>query len=181
MNQRYMCVTLWQDFIGAAFLASLAPRATTAAAAHCWTLDLHCAAAVSKPSPYLPVCVVATAAQTSPGSPGEQGGGEDGQGETGEGAAAGGGGVRVAAWCDRAGRPLAPGGEPAVLKGQMEVCVCVFCVCKEGEQDFGPCVDIGTCKRLRVVLLCLAFLVAVGLYGRVWWRGFDHILPPPKE
>ena len=86
-----MCVTLWQDFIGAAFLASLAPPAPAPAPAAAtgkvgaverrrrWTLDLHSAAATSKPSPYLPVCVVATATQPSPG---ELGGG--GRGERGE-------------------------------------------------------------------------------------------------
>lgn len=112
-----MCLTLWQDFIGAAFLESLlAPGEAGGVDRRHWTLDLHSAAAISKPSPYLPVCVIATAAAAS----GEQE--EDGKGGTGEGAAAaGGGGVRVAAWCDRAGRPLAPGGEPIVLNGQRKV------------------------------------------------------------
>lgn len=117
-----MCVTLWQDFIGAGFLASLAPRAADAHAAgetveadRRWTLDLHSAAASSKPSPYLPVCVVATAAQPPPASSGEQ------EGEDGDGGTAAGGGVLVAAWCDRAGRPLVPGEEPIVLNGQKEV------------------------------------------------------------
>lgn len=106
-----MCVTLWQDFIGSAYLRSLAPPAAAAAAAdvhdRCWALDLHSAAATSKPSPYLPVCVIAA-------KPGADGAEEE------EGAWAG-EGARVAAWCDRAGRPLAPGGEPIVLAGEKEV------------------------------------------------------------
>lgn len=124
---RYMCVTLWQDFIGSAFLASLAPPAAAAAADthpgggggdRCWALDLHSAAATSKPSPYLPMCMVAV-------KPGPDGAEEEEAGESGrsttdcEGIR--GGAARVAAWCDRAGRPLAPGGEPVVLTGEKEV------------------------------------------------------------
>ena len=78
-DNRYMCVTLWQDFIGSTFLSSLsfAPAKTANANANTntnsntttncdsggggegWTLDLHSVAAASKPSPYLPVCVIA--------------------------------------------------------------------------------------------------------------------------
>lgn len=111
-----MCVTLWQDFIGATFLASLAAGAgadaTAGAAAgegiRHFSLDLHSAAATSKPSPYLPVCVIATKSPTPSGhEPVET---EQGLGEG-----------RVTAWCDRSGRPLAIGQEPIVLHGQNEV------------------------------------------------------------
>ncbi|CAB1115968.1 unnamed protein product [Ectocarpus sp. CCAP 1310/34] len=122
---RYMCVTLWQDFIGSAFLSSFAPAAVlpaagaAAAAANSdgdmcgmssWKLDLHSAAATSKPSPYLPVCVVATkSSATHEREPIAEAGGEGG-GEA----------MRVTAWCDMAGRPLGVGGEPSVLVGETE-------------------------------------------------------------
>lgn len=121
-----MCVTLWQDFIGSAFLSSFAPAAVlpaagaAAAAANSggdgggmssWKLDLHSATAASKPSPYLPVCVVAVkSSATHEGEPIAEAGGEGG-GEA----------MRVTAWCDRAGRPLGVGGEPSVLVGETEV------------------------------------------------------------
>ncbi|CAM9411231.1 unnamed protein product [Ectocarpus sp. 12 AP-2014] len=123
---RYMCVTLWQDFIGSAFLSSFAPAAVlpaagaAAAAANAdgdgggmssWKLDLHSAAATSKPSPYLPVCVVAAkSSATHEREPIAEAGGEGG-GEA----------MRVTAWCDRAGRPLGVGGEPSVVVGDTEV------------------------------------------------------------
>ncbi|CAM9468794.1 unnamed protein product, partial [Laminaria digitata] len=125
---RYMCVTLWQDFIGSIFLSSLPlPHASTNTNTNTntgsgsggrgggvWTLDLHSVAASSKPSPYLPVCVIAT----------KQSGGIEleleviGQAQT---VGKGEEGARVKAWCDRTGRPLAPGMEPSVLRGEQEV------------------------------------------------------------
>lgn len=119
---RYMCVTLWQDFIGSAFLASLGSFTTSAGGTSpgptSWTLDLHSAAAASKPSPYLPVCMIAT-------KPLSVCGGHDGE-EVGDVKSAsdgeeGGNGARVAARCDRAGRPLPPGGEPLMLIGETQV------------------------------------------------------------
>ncbi|CAM9523140.1 unnamed protein product [Ectocarpus sp. 13 AM-2016] len=123
---RYMCVTLWQDFIGSAFLSSFAPAAVLPAAGAAaavansggdggglssWKLDLHSAAATSKPSPYLPVCVVAAkSSATHEREPIAEAGGEGGD-EV----------LRVTAWCDRAGRPLGIGGEPSVLVGETEV------------------------------------------------------------
>ncbi|CAM9929821.1 unnamed protein product, partial [Ectocarpus fasciculatus] len=121
---RYMCVTLWQDFIGSVFLASFAPAAVLPAAGAAaaasnsdgdgggmssWKLDLHSAAATSKPSPYLPVCVVAAKSSATH--------------EKGAVAEAGGEAMRVTAWCDRAGRPLGVGEEPSVLVGETEVLV----------------------------------------------------------
>ncbi len=104
-------MTLWQDFIGATFLASLAADAAGAATGEGvrhFSLDLHSAAATSKPSPYLPVCVIAAKSPTPSGQEAA---------ETEEGLGAG----CVKAWCDRAGRPLAVGQEPVVLHGQNEV------------------------------------------------------------
>lgn len=120
-----MCVTLWQDFIGSTFLSFLssAPANTANTNANSgsdgeeggWTLDLHSVAASSKPSPYLPVCVVATRA--SEGRELEV----IGQAQSGNVAGGEVEGARVAAWCDRTGRPLAPGTEPSVLRGEQEV------------------------------------------------------------
>lgn len=127
-DNRYMCVTLWQDFIGSTFLSSLSSGPPKIANANAgsggssggggggWTLDLHSVASSSKPSPYLPMCVIAT----------KPSGGVEleviGQAKTG-GDAEGGKeeGARVAAWCDRTGRPLAPGTEPSVLSGEQNV------------------------------------------------------------
>lgn len=70
-----------------------------------WSIDLHCVAA-SKPSPYLPFCVVA--GKHSPESTMEESGGNHQH-------------VRVNAWCDRAGREMLGGEDPVVLFGEQEV------------------------------------------------------------
>ncbi|CAM9263609.1 unnamed protein product [Scytosiphon promiscuus] len=120
---RYMCVTLWQDFIGSAFLASFgSPNAAASSGANPrhvpWTLDLHSAAAASKPSPYLPVCLVAAKPLSVCGG---QDGEEVGKGTSDSNDEEGGDGARVVARCDRAGRPLPPGGEPFILSGETQV------------------------------------------------------------
>ncbi|CAM9527381.1 unnamed protein product, partial [Hapterophycus canaliculatus] len=122
---RYMCVTLWQDFIGSAFLASLGPATAASAATgpagpvHAsWKLDLHSAAAASKASPYLPVCVIAAKPLSVCGG---QDGEEVGNGTSNRDIEDGAEGARVLARCDRAGRPLAPGGEPSILIGETQV------------------------------------------------------------
>lgn len=140
-----MCVTLWQDFIGADFLASLAPQRRPGStssntlrthdgisnsigdkdSSHAnkgegedWTLDLHSVAAASKPSPYLPMCMVATKQSSWFDKTAEApSGGREGT------SAGDRNGARVAAWCDRAGRPLVTGGEPSELLGEQEVSV----------------------------------------------------------
>lgn len=138
-----MCVTLWQDFIGSAFLGSLAPPVAAAAAATAsdrhWALDLHSATATSKPSPYLPVCVIA-AKPGAHGAEAEEGGrSTDGEEVKEE--------ARVAAWCDRAGRPLAPGGEPIVLAGEKEV------RCRRRRGD-------GRWKRVEIMRVLVLYLVS---------------------
>lgn len=114
-------MTLWQDFIGSTFLSSLPLAHAKTTSTHNgsggeggrglrWSLDLHTVAACSKPSPYLPVCVIAT-------KPSDQLELEViGQAQTSDVE-----GARVAAWCDRTGKPLAPGTEPSMLRGEQEV------------------------------------------------------------
>lgn len=133
-----MCVTLWQDFIGSTFLAAFARPSEGVNDRPCdWILDLHAAPASSKPSPYLPLCVVASKQKSdslinggtrSPlreeGYDGESisvarcNGKADGEVSGGSGV---GQGTRVAAWCDKAGKPVEVGAEPCALHGELEV------------------------------------------------------------
>lgn len=103
-------MTLWQEFIGAAFLESLARAgdvpADSSSAGDKWKLDLYSVAAASKPSPYLPICVIATKLAPSASEAGGGGGNEV---------------AKVAAWCDSAGRPLRSGVKPFVLIGEKQV------------------------------------------------------------
>ena len=131
---RYMCVTLWQDFIGSTFLASFARAAESGTdGSHDWTLDLHAAPASTKPSPYLPLCIVATKKSSGSFVNGDGSLGKDAHEaemrstassevandqENGDGA---GQRMRVAAWCDKAGRPLGVAAEPYGLHGELEV------------------------------------------------------------
>lgn len=108
-------MTLWQEFIGAAFLESLAPAgdapADSVSAGDKWKIDLYSVAAASKPSPYLPMCVIAT--KLAPSA--SEGGGNEV--------------AKVAAWCDSAGKPLRSGVKPFVLIGEKQVGVVCEGVC----------------------------------------------------
>lgn len=126
-------MTLWQDFIGSSFLSSsLAPTAVESGGAdkvdgdHVgWKLDLHSAAASSKPSPYLPMCAIAThssvggrkrgVAHKDGGGSNEGGGVEDDAGTDKEAA------IRVAVWFDGTGRPLPDGVEASTVRSEKEV------------------------------------------------------------
>lgn len=125
VQRRYICITLWQDFIGSTLLSALAWQHAEFRAR--WTLDLYSAAAGSKPSPYLPMYVVASKTPSEShaqkdrvdGAPSGVGVDEDENED--EEVADFAGGIRADAWCNTAGKPLPPGREPTSLVGERQV------------------------------------------------------------
>ncbi|CAM9416155.1 unnamed protein product, partial [Choristocarpus tenellus] len=113
---RYICVTLWQDFIGSLLLSRLSgciPITVSTASpspypSKEWGLKLH-AVAARKHSPYLPLCLVAT---VSPGA---------GAGAAVSDEADSGGEVVVSARFDKSGRPLPLQAPSLELVGEAQV------------------------------------------------------------